>query len=59
MAGANKKGVQNLIKGVLYTKSEAHRETGVSRPTINQMILDGRLEEVEVLEGVKRVKRPD
>ena len=57
-AGAKPKTTEALPTGSRFRKSEASRVLQVSRPTIDKMIQDGRLQ-VEIIGGVKFVKTPE
>lgn len=58
MAGAKFKKVKGLKKGKLYGKSEASKLLKVTRPTVQAMVNDGRLE-VENIGGRELVKTPE
>ncbi len=57
MAGAKPKQVEKLRNGRKYRKQEAAKVLGVSRPTIDRMIEDGRLMQGEYL-GIITVEKP-
>ena len=58
MAGAKQKPVDQLPEGTPFGKSEASRILGVSRPTIERMIQDGRLK-VRIIAGRTLVQKPE